>query len=290
MPKVSVIIPTYNRPDLIGPAIQSVLDQTYKDFELIVVDDGVEERAEKVVKSFYDERIRYIQNEMSCGGGAARNTGIKKAKGEFIAFLDDDDQWVPEKLEIQMEEFERTGEDVGFCFSAVTQKRDDGNKVSIVYNGEIEYYETALKNVKGVLTSALIVKREALNVVGCLDENFPSHQEAELVIRLSKRYKGFGINKSLVSMIVYSNHVSIGKNLKNRIKGREMMIKKHFKEYQKRPKILVFHYFQLGLFYRDFGETRKAKKYFIEALKIAPLNILYWKHLLYIVYKLTIRI
>lgn len=105
-PKVSVIIPTYNRAHLIGRAIKSVLNQTYKDFEIIIVDDGSTDKTEEVVKDFKDERVRYIRREKNKGGSAARNTGIKAARGEYIAFQDSDDEWLPEKLEKQMKAFE----------------------------------------------------------------------------------------------------------------------------------------------------------------------------------------
>lgn len=99
IPTVSVVIPTYNRAHLVGRAIQSVLNQTYQDFEIIVVDDGSTDNTEEVVKSFNDPRIRYIRHDQNRGGSAARNTGIKMARGEYIAFQDSDDEWLPEKLE-----------------------------------------------------------------------------------------------------------------------------------------------------------------------------------------------
>lgn len=265
MPTVSVIIPTCNRPELVKKAIRSVLNQTYQDFEIIVVDDGIKKRAEEAVKSFTDQRIRYIKHNQNRGGAAARNTGIRAAQGEFIAFLDDDDQWLPEKLEIQMEEFINTPAEVGFCFTAVTQKRDEGDSSSQVPSGVVDYYEQALRTFKGILTSSLIIKKQAFDKVGLFDENFPSHQEAELMIRLSREYKGLGINKPLVVMIVFSKHQSVGKNLDNRIAGREQILEKHFAKFRKRPQILAKHYFQLALFYRDNGQYKNARRVFRQA-------------------------
>ncbi len=265
MPTVSVIIPTYNRPDLVKKAIQSVLNQTYHDFEIIVVDDGIKKRAEEAVKSFSNQQIRYIKHPQNRGGAAARNTGIRASGGRFIAFLDDDDEWLPEKLEIQMKEFANTPAEVGFCFTAVTQKRDEGNFSSQVPSGIIDYYERSLQTFKGILTSSLIVKKKAFDNVGLFDENFPSHQEAELMIRLSREYKGLGINKPLVVMTVFSKHQSVGKNLDNRIAGREQILEKHFAKFRKRPQILAKHYFQLALFYRDNGQYKNARRVFKQA-------------------------
>ena len=104
-PTVSVIIPTYNRARLVGRAIQSVLNQTYQNFELIVIDDGSTDNTEEVVKGFRDERLHYIRLSEGSGGSAVpRNTGLKTARGEYIAILDDDDSWLDEaKVKEQVE-------------------------------------------------------------------------------------------------------------------------------------------------------------------------------------------
>ena len=104
--KVSVIIPTYNRAKLIKRSILSVLNQTYQNFEIIVVDDGSADDTKSVVESFNNPKIRYIRHDINKGQSAARNTGIKNAKGKYIAFQDSDDEWLPEKLEKQMSCFE----------------------------------------------------------------------------------------------------------------------------------------------------------------------------------------
>jgi glycosyltransferase involved in cell wall biosynthesis len=99
VPRFSVVIPVYNRAKSVGPTLESVRDQTFRDFECIVVDDGSADGEELhgAVEALNDPRFRYVRRENG-GGGAARNTGIDEAKGEFIAFLDSDDRWLPEKL------------------------------------------------------------------------------------------------------------------------------------------------------------------------------------------------
>ncbi len=279
MPKVSVVIPTYNRPSLLQKAIQSVLNQTFQEFEIIVVDDGEEKRANNIVKSFKNDKIKYIQHKHSMGGAVARNTGIKNAQGKYIAFLDDDDEWLPEKLKLQVEVLDKSGDDVGFCFSAVTQKRDEGVISGEVKSGVMDYYERSLQTFKGILTSSLLIKKNVFTVVGMFDEEFPTHQEAELMIRISKEFKGIGINKPLVVMMVFSNHKSVGKNLQNRIIGRELILKKHFAEFKKRPDFLAKHYFQLALFYRDDKQYKKARSIFKKAWQ-TKFNWRYFAHYL----------
>ncbi len=118
-PKTSVVIPTYNRAKLLPHSIESVLSQTFQDFELIIVDDGSIDKTEKVVKKFQkkDKRIFYYFQENK-GPATTRNVGIKKAKGEYIAFLDSDDMWLSKKLEKQIRIFENSNNnELGCVFS-----------------------------------------------------------------------------------------------------------------------------------------------------------------------------
>ena len=101
-PLISIVIPTYNRADLINIPLNSAINQSYREIEIIVVDDGSVDNTEKVVKAIDDSRIRYLRHRSNKGGAAARNTGIEAAKGEYIAFLDSDDAWVSDKLELQL--------------------------------------------------------------------------------------------------------------------------------------------------------------------------------------------
>ncbi len=111
-PKVSVIIPTYNRPNLIKRAIKSILNQTYQNFEIIIIDDSPNDETEKVIKNFHDERIKYIRNQKRKGPSAARNQGIKESSkdSKYIAFLDDDDEYLPHFLEKTIKKLEEDKE------------------------------------------------------------------------------------------------------------------------------------------------------------------------------------
>ncbi len=265
-PKVSVIIPTFNRRELLQKAITSVLVQTYQDFELIVVDDG-NDKVVQEVRSINDRRIKYIDGGTKRGGAAARNTGIKKAHGEFIAFLDDDDEWEKEKLEIQMKELEKSSDDIGFCFTAVRNITDTGEFVTDVPGDVGDYHELALRRYAGFMTSTLIIKKSVLDELGGFDEKFPSHQEPDLIIRITKKYQGIGVNKPLCRMNM-RERTHINSSFDNKINGRKMIIEKHLLEYQIRPKLLAFHYFQLGLFCRDGGQVQEAMKYFYKSLSL----------------------
>lgn len=115
-PRVSVVIPTYNRSDKVGSAIESVLAQRFSDFEVIVVDDGSSDDTGKILKESFGDRIRYFA-QANQGASVARNKGIAEARGEWIAFLDSDDLWETEKLEWQFKALERFGPQCGACYT-----------------------------------------------------------------------------------------------------------------------------------------------------------------------------
>lgn len=119
-PTVSIIIPTYNRRQSIGRFIKSVLNQTYRDFELIIVDDGSTDNTRELVAGFNNERIRYVRHEENKGEAAARNTGIKAARGEYIASHDSDDEWLHEKLAKQIRAFENCSPEIGVVYNALS--------------------------------------------------------------------------------------------------------------------------------------------------------------------------
>ena len=280
MPKVSVVIPTCTRPHLIKRTVDSVLKQTFQDFEIIIVDDGLKERAEEVVKNIKDERIKYIQHEVNKGGGAARNTGIKATQGDYIAFLDDDDEWAPDKLEKQINLFEKTDKDVGFCYTAVNNIYDEKFEKSNVPDGTGDYHDLTLKSFKKFLTVTLLIKKEVFGIVGVFDEKLPSHQEAELMIRVTEKYKGVGINEPLVNVNMKSGYEQIGKNISRRIGGEILVLEKHLQKYKTRKKYLAKHYFQIGLWYRDSNDDANARKYFLMAWRLDFVKIRYLLHFL----------
>ncbi|KKR88702.1 MAG: Glycosyltransferase [Candidatus Yanofskybacteria bacterium GW2011_GWA1_44_21] len=278
MVNVSVIIPTHNRPELLKRAINSVLCQTYKDLEVIVIDDGLEIRADQVINNINDPRLKYIQHSEEKGGSAARNTGIKNAGGEFIAFLDDDDEWLPHKLAIQMAQFESTPHDVGFCFSAVENVYSTRRYITTVPGGIADYHQLALSYFKSLLTVTLIIKKYVFEEVGLFDEKFPSHQEADLMIRVTCKFKGLGINQPLVR-VTMGGHQQVGGSLKRRILGREMILAKYMEEIKKDKKLLAAQNFGLGLMYRDNGQFLEARSMFKQAMT-NYFSVLYFVHYL----------
>ncbi|MBI3571969.1 glycosyltransferase family 2 protein [Candidatus Kaiserbacteria bacterium] len=269
-PAVSVVIPTCNRPELLVRAIRSVCAQSYQDFEIIVVDDG-DASARSLVDGFHDSRMRYIRHEPPRqGGAAARNTGVNAARGAFVAFLDDDDEWTPEKLSTQVPLLGNAGPNTVFSFSAVRNVYNDREEVTRVPAGEMNFLERSLTRFSGFLTSTLLVRRDALLGTGGFDASLPSHQEPDLIIRLSLAHDGVGIPKPLTIMSMSTEHPHIGSDLSKRIEGRIALLRKHARLFSTRPRILATHYFRIGLWSRDSGAARQAKKFFFLAFTTSP--------------------
>ena len=267
--KISVVIPTCNRPDKIKKAIRSVLNQTFQDFEVVVVDDGIKARAEEAVKSFADPRIKYIQHEKNKGGSAARNTGIKNSQADWIAFLDDDDEWLPEKLARQWEVIKRHGDEIGFIFGGVKfiNKVTGEERVKIPpERGVYDYYEDVLSLKSKMMTSSIVIKKSVLADVGGFDESFPTNQETELNFRITKKYKGVAIGNAFTTQLInHGDHV--GGNLERRIEGRQKLLDKYISEIIKRKYTYFIHLRGLGNLYRLNRQGKKAVKFYFLAWK-----------------------
>ncbi|UCE17691.1 MAG: glycosyltransferase [Gemmatimonadota bacterium] len=183
MPKVSVIIPTYNRAAFLPEAIDSVLHQSYQDFELILIDDGSDDDTRDILKP-YQGRLNYHYQE-NAGISKTRNTGLRIAQGEFIAFLDSDDLWTRRKLEKQMEIFEQIDE-AEICYTDEVWIRKgvrvNPKKYHRKYTGWIFQYCIPLCIIS--LSSALI-RRNLFAQVGLFDEQLPACEDYDLWLRAS---------------------------------------------------------------------------------------------------------
>lgn len=213
--KVSVLIPTYNRDYIIRNALQSVLSQSYRDFELLVIDDGSSDNTRAIVESFRDDKVRYLRHDRNRGCSAAYNTGISAAAGQLVGFLDSDDIWKPDYLERQVAFFSRHAEvDVVFTDTEIREKSITipsliglmrvFPKLLKVHPEAEEYvfssrqmYVCLLEEVP-IKPSACVVRRHMFEKAGVFDEAWPSGTDWDLFLRFS--HSGcFGyINRPLV--------------------------------------------------------------------------------------------
>lgn len=186
---VSVVIPTFKRSEMLTRAIQSILDQTYQNIEIIVVDDNEPNdeyslATQEKLKEITDARVRYIQQEKHINGSAARNAGIDTARGDYIAFLDDDDVWHLEKLEKQMKVFE-SDSSIGLVYTG-SKAIYVSDKVSyaIVPHQRGDLRKTILLGNCIGTTSTVVVKKEVIVEAGKFDIQMPALQDYDLWIRI----------------------------------------------------------------------------------------------------------
>ncbi len=205
MPTVSVIIHTYNNEKFIAETIESVLNQTYKDYEIIIVDDGSVDGTRDAL-SPYKQKIRYHYKENG-GIASAKNTGISLSEAEFVAFLDHDDLWVSDKLQLQMECFKENPQ-VGLVYAQYTSFRDSKElrtKPEKGYSGWI-FKELLAKSF--IQTSTVVVKKECLNAVGPYDESFSLGDEYDMFLRISKKFQCGFVDKGLTRYRVHDTNAS----------------------------------------------------------------------------------
>lgn len=197
MATVSVIIPTFNRATKVVRAISSAVNQTCSELEIIVVDDGSTDGTKKLVAQFLD-RINYITHSGNLGVSPARNTGIRHSTAPFIAFLDSDDYWMPEKLEIQLNYFE-THAQAQVCQTEEIWikrgKRVNPRKKHLKPSGDI--FEPSLKLCL-VSPSAVMLRRSLLEEVGLFDEGLPVCEDYDLWLRIACRYPVYLIKQPLI--------------------------------------------------------------------------------------------
>jgi glycosyltransferase involved in cell wall biosynthesis len=186
MPLVSAIIPTFNRMDTLTRSIRSVLDQTFKDIELIVVDDGSTDSTPELVRNISGSIVYLCQDHQ--GVSSARNRGIMASSGDLVAFLDSDDEWKPEKIEKQLELYDRTYEDFICHTNELWMKHGQVvNQKKIHRKQGGRFFERALERCL-ISPSSVMISRALLDTVGYFDESLPAAEDYDLWLRITAFY------------------------------------------------------------------------------------------------------
>lgn len=210
-PKVSVVIPTYNRATKVPKAIESVLAQTFKDVEVIVVDDGSSDDTQKVLTGAFGHRIRYCP-QTNQGASIARNKGIEQARGEWIAFLDSDDHWEEDKLEWQFKALDHFGPQSRACYTDVRFDNYDEPRTmfqlaeeSYLHEGDIGVNEEALTLLVRpggagmvICLSSFMVGADVIRKTGGFNPRLPYSQDSEFMFRLAMKTGLCYVNRPLV--------------------------------------------------------------------------------------------
>jgi glycosyltransferase involved in cell wall biosynthesis len=273
-PLVSVVIPTYGRSEMLERAISSVLEQTYDNIEIIIIDDnGLNTQDQKyteiMLKSYInDEKIVYLKHENNAGGCAARNTGIKASSGEYIGFLDDDDEWLPEFASKHLEKLSN-GADVVYCNFFSTEdplrkekrKMHTENKTGYVFNDLIAGWCPDT-------TSMFMINKECFSTSGYFDESLQSFQDYDMWLTLAKNYK-FDCCEAYLVVKYQHGFEQLARNpvkrqhalntLQN--KWNKLLDAKELEVFQKTTKK-----FQKDIYYNELCKLRTNRKY-IKSIK-----------------------
>jgi glycosyltransferase involved in cell wall biosynthesis len=226
-PAVSVVIPAYNRADSLVDAVTSVIDQTFGDLEIIIVDDGSTDGTRSLVDSLTDERIRYVRHDVNKGANAARNTGIKLARGRYVAFQDSDDRWHPEKLQRQIAACTTSAAKTCFC----AFNRHIGAACTKIPKKSYRI-PSGLNDLQGhvlrgsfISCQTLIIDRELVASLGGFDESLPRLQDWELCLRLSQVAPIYFLDEVLVEVVMSDDSVSL--DLNKYVQSAEKILDRH---------------------------------------------------------------
>lgn len=263
---ISVVLPTCNRPDLLRRAVASVLGQTYQDFELIVVDDCSSMPASTVLADISDPRMTVARHDRNSGAPAARNTGIALAKGEFIAFLDDDDEYLPSYLKKLLTRIQQSSVSVGVVCGGMRLVDETGRTIEERLPKERGMvYLSLLRGEKDANVMAL-VRRECFEKNGVFDTSLPSCQDWDMWLRLSKDY-AFDIVPEVLT-VCHCHRTQLSGDFFSIIGGRTRMVEKHRDAFLKEPGVMVIHLKRLGKLHALNGTWKEAWRYFADAARI----------------------
>lgn len=235
--EISVIIPTFNRGKLIANSIKSALNQTIKNLEIIIVDDGSTDNTKEVIDKFQDRRIKYIKLDKNQGASNARNIGIKAAKGKYISFQDSDDIFYPNKLEIQLNNIINKKSDLDFC------------KINLLYNSTYNYlvpstirekrfesgdfFTELISNGNFISTQSILVKKSFMKEF-LFDPNMPRLQDYDVILRMIPKVKISYTKEVLVDLHIQNDNLTLSPvKLKNAI---YLLLKKEYNFNDKQKK------------------------------------------------------
>lgn len=269
MPQISVIIPTYNRCNLIEKAIGSVINQTFSDWEIIVVDDHSTDDTRTLVELMKISNLKYFYNSANWGAAESRNIGIKNSSGKYIAFLDSDDEWLPQKLEKQYNLLKVSEDKIGVIYTNSYLKKNGDLIPFLPYkwikNKKGDLFSQLLSN-NFIATPSLMIKKEVFNLVGIFDAAFTVIEDYDLLLRIAKKYDFLYINEPLVIC-----HASPdGLNNKSLDINANMLLKileKNYKDYNDNPHSLSSTYFKIADYFFIEGKIKQAKEYYSKSLE-----------------------
>lgn len=263
---VSIIIPTYKGSDKIASAVDSVLNQTYSNIEIIIVDDngeGSENQilTQKAVKKYENNsRVKYIVHNVNKNGSAARNTGIRASSGEFLGFLDDDDIFLPEKTEKEVELFNSLSDEYGLVYGSFIEHMTDTYTRTLEADSTDDFLFHFLSNEIIACSSTVMIRRSVLDTVVGWDESFRRHQDLEFFARIAHNYKVACVKDICIEKFKLDRNMPRGKTFEeyrmHYLNKMEYIIKEFSPKQQKH--IYNIHYTDIGKCYLKEKDIKSA--------------------------------
>lgn len=277
---VSAVITTYGRDkEMLLQAIESVLNQTYKNMELIIVDDnGIGTELQKKNAEFLSKypQIHYVANSKNSGAQFSRNRGILEAEGEYVAFLDDDDIWMPEKIEKQLAVLKKYDLDMVFC-NGYRFNDNDINKRKLYQkcfiSDEMISYNLELKRDRIGSTSHPLIRKECFAKIGIFDLDMPARQDYEMWLRICREYKVQGINEPLF-YYRYHGGDRITKSYKKELRSYQLLWKKYKRDYKKDSVARANIFFTIAITSFKMKKICSAEVFALRALISHPTTII----------------
>jgi glycosyltransferase involved in cell wall biosynthesis len=284
MPKVSVIIPTYNRAAMVKRAVASILQQTYTDFEVIVADDGSNDETGDSLRHL-SEKVRYVFLEHG-GRSHARNHALSLTTGVYVAFLDSDDEFFPHTLGTQIEQLEKNL-DYGMVYGQAICVNEQGEQISI-YPAEASgwiYDQIAFYKPLTIILPTVMVRKSVLDQVGGFDEKMERFEDTDMWRRISKRYQIGAIQQPLCKILSHSGN-ALG-NAAIELKNVKYYIDKVFREdkdagtfFKRRGAANLFHHYGVAVWHKEDRYGGPAMRFALYALGYWPFKRQYYDMLL----------
>ncbi|TLN05302.1 glycosyltransferase family 2 protein [bacterium] len=272
---VTVIIPVFNRREMLVRAVRSALDQTHSNLEVVVVDDGSTDDIESGMNELDDRRITYIRHDRNRGTPAARNTGIRNAHGEYVGFLDSDDEWFKNKLERQLSDLAERGDRYQITYHALDAIDDLSLKIvdSSKFTGEGDILRGALRECCIGLMQMLI-RREDIVRMGEFDERFWSHDDWDMLIRLSRHFQFGYVDKILAR---YHHHKNVDGRISERYEryghDRRLLYELHKDLYSDNRVIHARYLSEMAGFVAISGDRQEAKRQLLKSISLDPFRL-----------------
>ncbi|MGN7385345.1 Hyaluronan synthase [Chlamydia abortus] len=266
---VSIVVPVFNREETVLMSIQSLLNQTYSNFEILVINDASTDRTKQIIESINDIRVRIINLDKNVGAAAARNIGIRKSLGNWIAFQDSDDYWEPTKLEKQVKvAMEQCNQLPSIIYTSFVRVKN--NERELIPNDSspdlsgVIHKKLILQNF--IATPSVLIPKECFYNIGYFSEDMPRFQDWELWIRMSQRYPFIWINEPLLT--VYYSEDSISANFAKLLQAYTLLWEKHGYTIQQAGPIYASRFlFSYGHNLAIAGKMKKAREIFKKSIK-----------------------